>query len=509
MITPNTTIRFLKVPFSPSQNNVLKFGNVATQITYMETKIVYTMSNCTYQREGDGEFIRVNKSVDELYNSNYVMFQNTNFSNKWFYAFIDRLEYLNPKVSRVYIKMDSYQSFQFDFTLEKSFIERQTFATDYYNTLHDTPSTGDLVSVFEYQKNLVGTFIVLFNSDPTVEDTTSSVLQYPLINNYSMPCYMAKFSTVSEMSNVVLAVSNKGRADRIQACYWTPYISWTGCEFETVPKGDLNIVNDNILFVHTVPQDSLFEDVQVNINYTPTFKKELAYPYAKLEVVDKITGRSIELDLSKFANQMIPTFRIYYTFTDRAEYKIVPMNYNGVTYSIENSLVIEPNTELPIFSNTYSKYLKDNKGTNLINGVMSVAGLVGSVVSGNVAGGVSSFANIASIVNADSVARKQPNQVSGIRGDSLEYVNFSPCIYFRLKVMDSDHMDIARNFWNAYGYPVRKIATYSNTNDTFNFVKTVGSNIVADTIPSEYQRELEQMFDNGVTIWNSNYLQYS
>jgi hypothetical protein len=74
--------------------------------------------------------------------------------------------------------------------------------------------------------------------------------------------------------------------------------------------------------------------------------------------------------------------------------------------------------------------------------------------------------------------------------------------------MDNDHMKIARNFWNAYGYPERKIGTFNNTSKKYNFIKTVGANIIADNIPSEYQKELETIFDNGVTIWNNDYLNY-
>ncbi|MDP4147652.1 MAG: hypothetical protein Q8936_24825, partial [Bacillota bacterium] len=148
MITPNTIIRFLNVPFSSSQNNVLKFSDINSQISYMESRVNFTLANCTYQREGNGEFIKVVKSMDSLYTCNYVMFQNSNFSNKWFYAFIEKMEYVNAQVTHVYLKMDSYQSFQFNFSVNASFIERQSFATDYFNTLVDTVSGGDLKTVF-------------------------------------------------------------------------------------------------------------------------------------------------------------------------------------------------------------------------------------------------------------------------------------------------------------------------------------------------------------------------
>lgn len=513
MITPNSTIQFLNAPFSSSQNNVLKFSNINAQNSYFEG-LIYSSglvkSGCAYQREGDGEFVRVGEKIDEMYKYNYCRFQNPSYGSKWFYAFISKVEYVNSSSCRVYLEMDVFQTYQFDYVLKKSFIDRQTFNSDYYNTLADTPSTGDLKTVFQYEKPLSGHYFVLFNADPTIEDTSDSGSSFPKINNFTVPCYMAFFDNQDDMSELILSVSNKGRADRIQACYFAPVKFGTvGFERQLIPKGDLHLSYDFIDTLHDVPLELLYDDFSFTIDYNESYKKELAYPYAKLEIVDRITGKYIELDISKFSNPKQPSFRIIYNFTGNVEYKVIPLNYNGQAYSVENAFVVHPNTDLPIFSNTYGKYLKDNTGTNLINGVMSVAGAVGSIATGNVAGAVGSFGNIAGIINADNVARKQPNQVSGLNGDGMEYVNFSPSIYFRLKVMDSNHMDIARNFWKCYGYPVRKITDVNmTTSPDFVFVKTEGVNIESNIIPSIYLSKLENIFNNGVTIWNRNYLEY-
>jgi hypothetical protein len=432
------------------------------------------------------------------------MFQNTQFGDKWFYAFIEKLKYVNGAITHVILKMDVWQTFQFDFSLQDSFIERKTFDNDYYNTLADTPSTGDLRTIWEYEKILDGAYFILFNSDPTMDDTSATTNSYPTIGNYSMPCYMAICETPNTLCDIVQAVSNKGRADRIQACYYAPCsLDSSQYSINLMPKGDLNLSGDYIAIVNHMNVGMLSETITLNIGYEPIFKKEISYPYAKLEIVDRITGKYIELDISKFLNPVEPQFMLIYNITDNVEYKLVPLNYNGIGYSIENSLVVEPSTDLPVFSNSYSKYLKDNKGTNIINGVMSVAGAVGSIMAGNVAGAVGSFGSIAGIINSDNVARKQPNQVSGIKGDAFEYQNYTSSLFFRLKTMDDDHVTIARNFWNAYGYPVRRISSFtSNISNSYNFVKTVGANIIADTIPSEYLKELQSIYDNGVTIWN-------
>lgn len=514
MITPNSLIRFLKVPFSPSQNNVLLFPSVAAQTSYMEARIIHSIGDSKYQREGDGEFIAVNKNMDTLYNCNYVMFQNTHFSGKWFYAFIERMQYMNNNVTRVYLKIDAFQTFMFDHELKKTFIERQTVDVDYYNTLNDIPKGGELKTVYEHTETLNGSFFVLFNADPTTSDASLSPTKCATIGNYSIPCYMYFTNIAAELADLVQAVSNKGRADRIQSCYYAPSIATNGLlegiEATFLPKGDLNLQSPlpSIPLIKSIPKENLYKDLTLNIPYTYEYKKELSYPYAKLEIVDKVTGKSIELDISKFSNPLSPQFRIITTITDTHEYKIIPLNYNGNPYSIENSLVIEPLTDMPVFSNSYAKYLKDNKVSNYINGGLTAAGIIGSVLTTNIAGAVGSFADVARLINANSVAHSQGNQTTGLKGDACDYLNFQPQIYFRLKTMDNDHLDLARNFWYSFGYPVGKVTNFVKTSKRFNYVKTVGCNIIADTIPSEYQRELESIYNNGVTLWNNNYLEY-
>jgi hypothetical protein len=510
MIIPQTNISLLNTPFSSSQDKLLKFSSLTEQQNYMDSKVVKLLEGCKYQREGENEYIDIAYSMDSLYNCNYVRYQNSHVSNRYFYAFIIKMEWKSSSVTRLYIKMDSYQTFQFDFTLNQSFIDRKTFITDYYNTLADTPTTGDLKVVFEHEEELHGNYFILFNADPTKDDCSSSSANFPTIGNYTLPCYMCLCQTASEVSQIIQAVSNKGRADRIQACYYSPYtgenaITGTGA----YPKGDLNISSD-LNLVSQVSPTALRQTVNIAITYNMQFKKELCYPYAKLEVVDRITGKSIELDLSKFNDPFNPSFYLLGSVSDSPEYKIIPLEYNGAYYSIENALVIEPSSELPIFSNSYAKYMKNNSTANMISGVLAGAGAVGSILSGNVAGAVSSFGSIAQIVNADSVAKSQPNQVSNIKGDASEYLNYNPSIYFRLKVMDSNHMDIARKYWNCYGYPERKIDYIGyNENKSFNFVKTVSANITSNGIPNEYVEDLQNIFDKGVTIWNRNYLDYS
>ena len=84
VITPNTDVILLKVPLEISDNNQLTFANATAQYNYFYNLPKLAFDKFTYQRKDNT--IRVGALIDDLYEYNYVMYRNTNHSNKWFYC---------------------------------------------------------------------------------------------------------------------------------------------------------------------------------------------------------------------------------------------------------------------------------------------------------------------------------------------------------------------------------------------------------------------------------------
>ena len=118
VITPQTEIRLLKCPLELSDLNQLTFSNATAQYNYFNSLPKVIADNATYQRK-DG-FIRFPAEFDEIVEYNYVMYQNEAYSNKWFYAYIDHMEYLSNGSTAVYIKTDVFQTWQFNITFKPS-----------------------------------------------------------------------------------------------------------------------------------------------------------------------------------------------------------------------------------------------------------------------------------------------------------------------------------------------------------------------------------------------------
>lgn len=515
MIEPSTNIKFLTVPFS-DYNNVMDFSDINLQKSYFSNKVVFQLNDCVYVREGSEIVLKIKRHIDSMRNCNYISYQNTYYSNKIFYAFITKMEYVNPNVTNVYCKMDVFQTFMFDYNLMKSYVERQ-HVTDYYNTLSDSPSTGKLKTIqsdkFIIKESNVngGNYFIFFNANPFMEDTTKSNQYECTLGNYSVPCMVLRYHNSWSCSQLIQAISNKGRADRIQSVFYCPISdNLTFNEIEYKDDNDLGTNLEVPMILNSIHTDSFTVSHTVNVGQHFMLLKEMCYPYSEMQVVDSITGKSITLDLCKFANPFQPSFEINVSITNDTCYKIVPINYDGNYYSIENALVVNCKCDLPVFNNAYAKYMKENATGNKISGIMTGASMVGSVLTGNIAGAVSSLGNVANLINQESQAKQLANQVEGLNPDIFDFVNFRHYIDFRIKTMDRCHSQQAINFWNTYGYPIREMTNVlTNTKDKFNFVKTVDCNITSSNIPLEYEKELKMIYDNGVTIWhNENFLNY-
>ena len=134
-ITPTNNVKLLTgIPINNDYENTLKFASRSAQYTYFSGKVknigttlvpVYaSWANISYQRYSRNS-IKLEVNAEKLYDCNYMMFQNTNFGDKWFYAFITEILYIANEVTEIFYEIDVMQTWFPDCTLRPSFVERE------------------------------------------------------------------------------------------------------------------------------------------------------------------------------------------------------------------------------------------------------------------------------------------------------------------------------------------------------------------------------------------------
>lgn len=122
-----TNIRLLSnVPFSNDYKNTRWFDTKASQESYFTSKpVVHTMSQANFQRIDGYHYVAVNENIDDLWGTNYLMFQNAQYNNKWFYGFVTKLEYVQKNTTKVHFQIDVFQTWKFDMNFKPSFVVRE------------------------------------------------------------------------------------------------------------------------------------------------------------------------------------------------------------------------------------------------------------------------------------------------------------------------------------------------------------------------------------------------
>ena len=125
-IKPETNLFLIKCPLSLSNKHQLTFANLEAQHNYFDSLPKLEIDNISYQRKDS--IIRYPAHIDTLLEYNYCMYQNENYSDKWFYAFITNMRYVNDNMTEITITTDVFQTWQFDLVYKQSFVEREMIA---------------------------------------------------------------------------------------------------------------------------------------------------------------------------------------------------------------------------------------------------------------------------------------------------------------------------------------------------------------------------------------------
>lgn len=129
MFSPDSSLRLLNMRMDSELRNTLWFPDRNTQTNWFLSQTDYiSFTDYSYVKK-DNTIVLACREED-IWRFNYVMYQNTNFSNKWFYAFIVKREWASDYSTRIYLKTDPLQTWMFDWSLMTSFIERQHSTTD-------------------------------------------------------------------------------------------------------------------------------------------------------------------------------------------------------------------------------------------------------------------------------------------------------------------------------------------------------------------------------------------
>jgi hypothetical protein len=548
VIAPNTDLYLLKVPLEINDINQLDFASKTAQYNYFNSLPKLEVEDYTYQRKDNT--IRFGGNFDELITYNYVMYRNTEYSDKWFYAFITDMQYVNDNMTMITIKSDVWQCWQFDLNFKPCLVEREHTNDDTIgsNILPEGLELGEFITNGVTDFYTSSNYIVVAEVSQVENEGTSQSLSYtwetglspdlspdlndiprgtiPLILQYggTQQAPAPKFDKLREIYD------KAGLGNSIVNVYVLPkdYITILG-QLQLnkltiqVLDGDGN-VTDSIEHVG-VPyptsgtyllNTSIFTRPTDLAGYHPVNNKLYTFPFCYFNISNN-AGTSIPYHYEDFNGEI--QFEVRGTFGLSGNLKAIPKNYknigsraNALDYSITGG-------KYPVgswASDSYTNWLTQNAvnmQTQWKSAIVQAGADIasGAIVGGGigVAGGLFATAsNFLNLAREQMLAKTSANMVSDQVQGNLNAGDFvwaeckTPFTYMGMCVKPQ----IARcidNYFSMFGYATRRVKLPNRTGRrNWNYVKTIGCYIEAD-IPQNDLAEIKGMFDNGITIWHN------
>lgn len=119
-------VRFIQgVPFDNNYAHTRWFTTRTEQFNYFNSFPKIERSQNNFQKSTGRMAIDVSEHVETMMKYDYLMYKNDDYGNKWFYAFILNVEYLDARTTRVYFEIDPIQTYMFDVDIKQSYVVRE------------------------------------------------------------------------------------------------------------------------------------------------------------------------------------------------------------------------------------------------------------------------------------------------------------------------------------------------------------------------------------------------
>ena len=507
-VTPNNRILLLhNVPLDMEYENTMWWIDQATQTSTMQSFTKYTCAPTTYQRVNKNT-VRVEHNADTLYDVNYMMFQNTNFGNKWFYAFVEKIDYINDAVSEITYRIDEIQTWYFDFTPMYSFVERCHSATD---TIGDN-IVDEPLEVGEYVANEFGhvtqfddlcvMILVVSDAGGTVQSSDVKVF-----DNVLSGCtgYVFRYDNTASRQAINAYLDHYiASPDAVVAMYVLPQYMVVGVG--SIPDAGMPIPNFSssglTLSGSSLPQ--IGNSTTLN-GYTPKNNKMFTYPYNFLTVSNN-NGQEANFRY-EFFNNLSAILHIDFCASLPVSAKLYPQSYKGVSASTDYTFESLSIDNYPMCS-WNADYYKAWVAQNCVPSMLAVGGSMVNQMSRAVRGG--SFAHLSPINMATSLlgeayqASIHANILKGnVQSGNVNIAHNKQSFFYARTSVNAQYAEIIDTYFTRYGYAQKKVMLPPRHNRSqFTYVKTVDCKI-SGSIPCDSEAIICEAFNRGITFWTN------
>lgn len=534
-IEPNSNIVLLKgIRLDNSYDHTIYFANKQAQYNYFYSKKKVEFTQNYYQRVERGYF-KADINAEQLYDVSYMMFRNTAFGDRWFYAFVTSAEYVNNRVTRIGFELDVMQTWMFDYTLLESWVEREHIVQDIVGA--NIVNEGIPVNDYMLIGNNTGTWsddntnidtddcVIVVNSTANTDSSYSDVAGGIDANvgdrTYTgSKTFIFNLANYQQLNDYLLGLTQAAKKDAI--------VNITMMNRAYLPS---------TLMAHHVGTFGFDEGAQVHCgkkisgdigNYTVKNKKLFTAPFTYLRVSD---GRG---QVVNYPQEYWKTPNCYFymqsCLTADPSVTLVPLGYStlsNIGLNFDNKITLKGFPQCSWTYDAFEAYLAMNGGMfgvglDIVSASQHFASAVTQPVSTDIVGDlkknpmnlihgairktsgmVDTFRDVyKTIVNFEVINAKPPVIQNNANADVLWNSGIAK-YNFETVCIRPEFAKIVDDFFDVFGYATKELKVPNiNSRPHWNYVQTKRCAIETD-INIDDSRQITEIYDKGITFWKN------
>lgn len=516
--------------------NVLNYTE-SQMLALCREKAVATATDYSFIRKEKG-YIKTSFLYNDALKCNYLAFQNKDYSNKWFFAFIDDVEYVSDGTCYIRYTIDEFSTWFDYWNPEACLVLREHVNGDnigehtYPENLEHGPYIANWYGEYGHF-NVESCYVVIATT--WLPHNTPGITPVQHYGGVFSGVYFIAFDTYTYANNFILALDGFGRGDAIVSVFMAPanlclpLTSFTATLHSKINNDDgttsAHDFHIEANFIGNSFDAILLEsDLEIPLNnslngYTPKNKKLYTWPFNYLLVTNQV-GVNAEFHYEDFINNL-PTFNILGVLSVGCSVKMCPENYKKLADSSTshpgfNDGIIGAKFPVCSFRNdSFTNWMAQQSVNRFMNMIGTGSSILTTLAAGE--GGSDSFygglfrqqANYVSEVYQHALVAPQAS--GNTNGAEVTFARNEQNFGVYKMSIKAEYARKLDEYFNKFGYQVNEIKVPNQVGRPYwNFVQIgpyedIGySTNTVMSVPSGSMDIINKIYRNGTTIWHNH-----
>ena len=480
--------------------------------------------------------IFVGFTYSQCLQANYIAFQNPDYDNKWFFAWIDDVIYKSNQNCELKFTIDAWSTWFEKWTPKKCFINRQHVNDDTIG-LHTVPENLDVGEVVEESQtedltygNEFGYWVAVASNWKIKDGSTGFEIldtdkgsQYAGVTVYNntvfgTQIFLINIQALADFKDLYLLIARTnmdGHVEDIQNIFIVPDLA---IDMAHLTQHTAKMGNDLKFSYYTMPYDLKPEKFNTVIqkltsfnDYTPKNNKCFVYPYNYIFVSNNQGSNNIykyedfTTDTCVFENQ--------FSMAVGGSGRIVPKNYKRMPTNDDEALPLGKYPTCAWSSDAFTNWLTQNSVNLATSLAMTAGGIALSVATMGTATpavvgamALSTAGTVANTIGQFRQASLLPNISGGQATGDVVWASNRNLFTFRQMRVKTEYLRIIDDYFTRFGYSIKRLEMPNiSGRANWNYVE-IGSTeeIGYGEVPSKFMQTINNACRRGVTIWHNH-----